>query len=148
MTPREGFQVMALVDFEDIGFEQRVVRDAAKRHAVVCEDVRVELEVLPDLGRLDAFEPGTQDRERFFHSHLIRRASVAMRDRDIERDVVESEREPDEIGGHRLKAVGFGVEADQRGRLEAPHEIAQAGVVDDHRALALWRVLAGDRRHG
>ena len=58
MALREHAEVVALVHFEHIGLEQRVVHAAGEAHAVVREHVRVELHVLADLAAVGALEPG------------------------------------------------------------------------------------------
>ena len=49
MALRERAEVVALVDFEHVGLEQRVVRAAGEPHAVVGERMRIELHVLAHL---------------------------------------------------------------------------------------------------
>ena len=59
---RQGIEVVALVHLEHVGFEQRVVGDAAELHAVVGEHVGVVLQVLADLEVAFRFQPGFQER--------------------------------------------------------------------------------------
>jgi len=46
--------------FEHVGFQQRIVGDAAQGDAVVGKDVFVVLQMLADLGVLRRFQPGLQ----------------------------------------------------------------------------------------
>ena len=62
MAPREVVHVVRLVRFEHIGLEQRVVRDAGQREAVIGEHVLVVLDVLPELLRRGIGEPRREPR--------------------------------------------------------------------------------------
>jgi hypothetical protein len=64
VAQRELAEVVAahafLARFEHVGLQQRVVRDAGQRDAVVGEDVLVVLEVLADLGVVRRFQPAAR----------------------------------------------------------------------------------------
>ena len=83
MPPREAVHVVRLVRFEHVRLQQRVVRDAAQREAVVGEHVLVVLEVLPELLLRRIGEPRREARQRRGTVELVRRAGVAMRERDV-----------------------------------------------------------------
>jgi hypothetical protein len=74
----ESEVVRFLVGFEHVGLQQRVVRDAGQRDAVVGEDVLVVLEVLAELGVGVRFQPGLQPRQHFVAAAAGRRAGVAV----------------------------------------------------------------------
>ena len=58
MPPRQGVHVVRLVRFQHVGFEQRVVRHAFERDAVVGQHVLVVLDVLAELPARRIGEPG------------------------------------------------------------------------------------------
>ncbi len=88
--------------------------DAAELDAVVREHVRVVLQVMADFRRR-ALEPRLEPREHALAVQLIRRAGVAVREREVgglaRRD---RERDADELGFHVVEAGGLGVERDER----------------------------------
>ena len=148
VPPGEGLEVVPLVHLEHIRFEQRVVGNPAQGNAVVGEDVRVEFEVLADLGALVALNPGLEDLQRPCDTDLVGRACVAMRYRHVERSIVERERQPDEVGYHRLEPVGLGVEPHHRRRFQPQGQGAQPRLVDDHCIAAACGVHGRRCLHG
>src|SRR5438046_969289 len=110
---------MALVYFQDIRLEQRVMRDASKGNTVVGQYMCVELEVLSDLGGLLGLEPAAQDCQGPLWPHLLRSARIAMCHWHVVSHLIEGKRKPDEVCSHRLKAVSFGIKADHGGLVEA-----------------------------
>ncbi len=88
--------------------------DAAQRDAMVHEDVRVVLQMMPDL-RCRALEPRPEALEHGFAVQLIGRAGVTMRERNVSgfagRD---GQRNADELGAHVGQARRLRVERDER----------------------------------
>ena len=60
MALREAAQIVALVHFEHIRLEQRVVNATREPNAVVLKHVRVELHVLADFLAVGPLEPAFQ----------------------------------------------------------------------------------------
>ena len=60
MALREHRELVLLVHFQNVGFEQRVVHAAREAYAVVREDVGIELDVLADFLAVVALEPWLQ----------------------------------------------------------------------------------------
>ena len=74
---------MAHLTLEHIGFEQRVVHDAAQADPVVRKHVLVVLEVLPKLVPLAVLQPGAQQFERARNPDLSGDTGSAVRKRQI-----------------------------------------------------------------
>ena len=83
MALRQAVHVVRLVALQHVGLQQRVVAHAAQRDAVVGEHVHVVLHVLPDLGAGRILQPGLQARQRGIEGQLLRRAGVAVRQRQV-----------------------------------------------------------------
>ena len=118
---REHAELVALVHFEHVRLEQRVVHAAGEAHAVVGEHVGVEFHVLADLAAVGALEPGLEQAERGVDRELRRCAGVVVRERQVDRLVTEGEGEADQARGQRIFAGGDGVDADE---LDAPRSSA------------------------
>ena len=58
MALREAAELVALVHFQHVGLEQRIVHAAGEADAVVRERVAVELQVLADFPAVGPLEPG------------------------------------------------------------------------------------------
>ena len=139
---RERVEVVPLVHLEHVGFEQRVVRDAGERDAVVGEHVRVEFQVLPDLGAGRVLEPRPQQLERARAADLLGRAGVLVLERQVGGALAERERHADQAGVHRLEPRGLGVESDQRRAAHVREPGDERRLVGEH-AVAAPRRFAG-----
>jgi hypothetical protein len=118
----ERVHVVALVTFQHVVLQKRVVLHAAHRDAVIGEDVAVVLGVLRHLLLRRILEPGPQLRERRGHRDLRGDAGVAMRERNVSalarRD---GERDSHELRLHRIEARRFRVDACEGRGLELRH---------------------------
>ncbi len=105
---------------------------------MVGEHVAVVLEVLADLGVI-GLEPGLEPRERLVEGQLVRRARVAVRQRDVAgMSGLGAKRNADQPGGQRIKAGGLGVERNRLVPSDAAQPVVQLpwredGLVGHHR---------------
>ena len=96
-----------LCDSSTYDCEQRVVRDAGERHAVVRERMLVELHVLAELLRCGrSASHGARRASTASRSSCVRRAGVAMRERDVAAPSpgLDRERHADDARLHRVEA--------------------------------------------
>ena len=116
MAHHHVLQVVRLVRLQHVGLQQRILGDARQRDAVVGEDVLVVFEVLTELFVLRAFQPVFQFLQRMFARQLVRRAGIAVRERQVGGLVrLDRKRDADQLRRHDVQAGGFGVDADQLG---------------------------------
>ena len=111
VAQRHRIHVVALVGFDDVGREHRVVGDAFEAQPVIGEHVHVVLQVLAELGVARRFQPGLQLRQCLVESQLLRHAGVAVGERQVGGLARRhGEGHPDQPRLHRVEAGGFGVE--------------------------------------
>ena len=116
MAVGQAVHIVRLVALEHVRLQQRVVRDAAEPDAVIGEHVLVVLEVLPELRGMPVLEPWPEPRQDFVEVELLRRASVAMRERQIGGvPGLDRERDADQPRLQRVETGRFGVDRYQRG---------------------------------
>ena len=134
---------------EHVGLEQRVVRAAGERDAVVREDVRRELHVLRRPWRASArSSQGLSSSSARSTVELLRRAGVVVRERQVRRLAAEGERDADQraLIGSALDAIG--VDADKRRAPRSGSELASARPRRGSCAGCAARPSAGLRRVG
>jgi hypothetical protein len=76
-------EIVALVGFDDVALQHRVVRDAFERNAVVGEDVLVVLGVLQHFLAVDRFQPGFQLGQHLVARQLVDDAGAVVGERDV-----------------------------------------------------------------
>ena len=154
MALREAAQIVALVHFEHIRLEQRVVNATREPNAVVLKHVRVELHVLADFLAVGALQPGLQQLQRAFETDLWRRTGIVVPQRQVHGLVAEGESESYQSRGHRLLADAHRVEAHHVERFDLENEILQLVFVENGSLTALleptrwFHLRQGQRRRG
>ena len=141
VPPREVVHVVRLVRLEHVRLEQRVVRDAGQRDAVVGEHVLVVLDVLPELGagtdrRTTARARRACGRDRAGPARRCSDARAGCSRRGPARCRTKGRRRRRQ----RVEAGRLGVEADELGRRERVPPALERGFVD-HRFVVARRVL-------
>ena len=150
MPARQRLKVVAQVALQHVRLQQRVTCHTAKRDAVVGQHVAVVLEVLADLGVV-GFEPALQPRQRLVEGQLVRRAGVAVRQRDVAGVAgLGAQRDADQLGGHGVEAGGLGVDGDGFILRDAGQPVFKLGSGEDafvgghRRALRRGGAFAGE----
>jgi hypothetical protein len=119
---RERIHVVALVAFEHVRLQERVVHHAAHDDAAVGEHVAVVLAVLPDLGLLRILEPALEALQHRLLGELRRPARIPVSDRDVRRLAGRhAEREPHQVGVERIDAARLRIPAHERRALDLLH---------------------------
>ena len=85
MPLRQRIDIVIAVRFEHVRLELRVVRDAGKPDAAICERVHLVFHVVPELALMRAFKPRPQLFEHIFDRQLFRRTCIAMCQRYVAR---------------------------------------------------------------
>ena len=115
-------EVVRLVRLEHVRLEQRVVRDAAQRDAVIGEHVLVVLQVLAELRAARCRQATARDASSTCSPiQLRRRAGIAMAERNVSgARGRRRQRDADDLGRHRIGARRFDVDRhDVRARRSA-----------------------------
>ena len=153
MAQRQRSEIVAanafLAGFEHVRLQQRVVRDAGQRDAVVGEDVLVVFEVLADLGVLRRFEPRLQTCEYIGRVQLGGRARIVVRQRQVSRfSRGDGERDADQPRGEGVEAGRFGVERGERRGFDLRQPDGESRCVDDRRVIGAMRAVVGEQVGG
>ena len=160
---RQAGQAVGLVHFKHIALQHGVVHIALRLDAVVGKHMAVVFDVLAQLGVQRAFQPGFEHRQHVFTWQLLRRAGVAVRQRNIGRLARHhAQADAHNLGAHFVQGRGLGVHGHQVGglhprepalqRVQGAHRLvvrgAQRGLVIKQRGLAgrVWAGFAGCRR--
>src|SRR5215470_1078874 len=105
MTRRQAVQTVWSMALQDVRFKKRVVTHSAHADPVIGENVHLVLDVMPDLKPGWVLQPGFEPSQCCSKGKLLRRAGIAMRERDINGVVRFSrERYANELGCHRIDA--------------------------------------------
>ncbi len=86
MAQRKTVHVMALVRLENIRLQQRVMRNAAQRDAVIRKDMRIVFQVLPDLRSGRIFQPRSHPGEHGLARQLRWCILITMCNRNVRCD--------------------------------------------------------------
>src|SRR5258706_11186212 len=147
MPLREARKLMFLVHLEHIRFDDRVVHAAGELHAVVGEEVRIELHVLAHLAAVRALEPGLEQAERSVRIQMAGRARIVVSERQVYRFITKRKGEADEPGAHRILARPQAGEADERHGRDLERELLELVFGQDRAVAPLldrrWRWWGG-----
>src|SRR5260221_429154 len=147
MALREAREVVLLVHLEHIRFDDRVVQAPGELHAVVGEEVRIELHVLAHLAAVRALEPGLEQAERSVRIQMAGRARIVVSERQVYRFITKRKGEADEPGAHRILARPQAGEADERHGRDLERELLELVLGQDRAVAPLldrrWRWWGG-----
>ncbi len=130
--------VVRLVRLEYIRLQQRVVHDALQGDAMVGEDVHVVLEVLAELGLGRIFQPGAHLFQHVFALELVRRAGIAVRQRNVGALArFDRQRNAHHLRRHRIERRRFGIDRRQCGSVDQRQPCVQLRVGENRLVLAL-----------
>ena len=131
---------------EHIRLQHGIVALPAQRDPVVCKYVRIELEVMPELGNGGIFDHRLERGQHSVAIELLRYTSVIVAEWHVSRFPGRDRKgQPDEPRAHVIQAVGLGVEGHERRRCELGKPEVQGLLRYDLAVVARLRQL--EERH-
>ena len=132
MALGEAVHVVRVMALQHIGLEQRIVRDALQRDAMIREHMLVVFQVLTDLRFRRVLQPRFQHRQHGVEMQLVGRRGAAMAKRNVGGFVRrDGNRDADQLRLHRIEAGRLGVDGDELGRFDFRDPGAQRVFIED-----------------